>query len=308
MWKKKRKSKITHPNYHTLTLSLNTGLNDDQASVFYAVFEDCALSFASEKKNGGWAFLWTFDHRPDQGDLVRRFDIIADLLSLPSTLFKDYHVEVLPDKDWLLESYRALPAFTLGPFFIYGSHYDGDIPNHLHPLLIEAATAFGSGTHGTTAGCLLALSALKDQGLIPKNILDMGCGSGILAAGAARLWPDAFVYAADNDPESVRVSKTHFALNGLDRIVAFQSDGYAMQSPVWARAPYDLIIANILARPLIDMAQDQTRAMAQGGGLILSGLLIEQEQEVIAAYQTHGLRVIDTSSRDEWSILTLEKL
>jgi len=287
---------------------MNTGLNDDQASVFYAVFEDIALSFASEKTDGGWDFLWTLDHRPEDNEVRRRFAIIADLLSLPSAALVHYKIEPLPDKDWLAESYRALPAFSLGPFFIYGSHHNGAVPYGVLPLLIEAATAFGSGTHGTTAGCLLALSALKDQGVSPRCILDMGCGSGILAAGAARLWPEAKIFAADNDPESVRVSKTHFALNNLDGISAFQSDGYAPESPVWTHAPYDLISANILARPLIDMAAEQARALASKGYLILSGLLEEQAGDVIDAYTPHGLTVLQTLHRDGWAILTLQKL
>ncbi len=173
--------------------------------------------------------------------------------------------------------------------------------------MIEAATAFGSGEHGTTSRCMLAIEHVKQSGFRPRNILDMGCGSGILAACAAKLWPDVTVEAADNDPECVVVTKRHMDSNDIPNVVTYQSEGYEAQSPVWKNAPFDFIIANILAGPLIDMAAEQSKALASGGYLILSGTLKEQAERVEAAYVAHGLTLAGEFPGDEWMTLLMRK-
>src|SRR5688572_6540046 len=116
--RKKRKNKISN-SYHTLSLKIEAGLNNDQTGLVSAVFEDYALSFSCKKDNGAWDFLWTFDHKPDEEELQRRFAIIADLAAIPEQNFKNHTLEELDEnRDWLAESYRALPPFTVGPFFI----------------------------------------------------------------------------------------------------------------------------------------------------------------------------------------------
>jgi ribosomal protein L11 methyltransferase len=228
-------------------------------------------------------------------------------LALPLESIGAMVVEELGDRDWLAESYRALPPFVVGKFYIYGSHYTGPKPGDKIPLLIEAATAFGSGEHGTTSRCMLAIEHVKENGFKPRNILDMGCGSGILAAAAAKLWPDVPVFAADNDPECVIVTNRHLAANGITNVYAYQSEGYDGVSPVWKDAPYDFIIANILARPLIEMAEEQSRALAKGGYLVLSGTLKEQAADVLAAYTPHGLSLTGEFPGEEWMTLLLKK-
>lgn len=270
------------------------------------LFEDTALSFSCKKDKGEWAFLWTFDARPDQDEINAQFEWAGEELGLSPESF-GHLIEELEDRDWLAESYRALPPFTVGSFFIYGSHYDGAKPDEQIPLLIEAATAFGSGEHGTTSCCILAIEHVKSLGTAPRNILDMGCGSGILAAAAAKLWPDLPVFAADNDSECVRVTDRHLALNNITNVHAYQSEGYDAQSPVWKDAPYDFIIANILAGPLIDMAAEQSKALAAGGYLILSGTLREQAERVLAAYTPYGLSLVAEFPGDEWMTLLLRK-
>jgi ribosomal protein L11 methyltransferase len=304
--KTKRTSKISDV-YYTLALTINAGLSADQTGVFSNVFEEYALSFSCKKDGESWEFLWTFDERPEDSELKRRFDIVADLTGIPFADFEKYKIEEFEDRDWLAESYRALPPFTVGSFFIYGSHYTGPKPSEQIPLQIEAATAFGSGEHGTTSCCLLAIEHIKNSGVIPDKILDMGCGSGILAIGAAKLFPDSKIYAADNDPESVRVTDIHKAVNNTAHIDTFRSDGYDSGSPVWDHAPYDFIIANILAGPLIDMAKEQSKALAKNGHLILSGTLKEQADSVIAAYTSHGLRLIQKFPGGEWMTLLMQK-
>jgi len=306
--RKKRTSKIPDL-YYTVTLHIKAGLSDDQTGLFSDVFEEYALSFSckKDKADGGWDFLWTFADRPEDAELDRRFAIIADLCDRTVDEFGDYRVEELEDRDWLAESYRALPPFTVGSFFIYGSHYTGPAPAGQIPLLIEAATAFGSGEHGTTSRCMLAIEHVKQSGFAPRNILDMGCGSGILAIAAAKLWPDVKTYAADNDPECVRVSDIHISANKVTHIETFQSEGYEPRSPVWNFAPYDFIIANILAGPLIKMAAEQSKALAPEGYLILSGTLKEQAEDVMAAYRPHGLSLIAEFPGDEWMTMLMRK-
>lgn len=280
----------------------------EEAGLFSEVYdEEDALSFSSKKDKDGWHFLWTFDYAPDMDDARGKFEAIAKQLAISPRNLGDAVVEELQDRDWLAESYRALPPFTVGGFYIYGSHYTGEKPDDKIPLLIEAATAFGSGEHGTTSRCMLAIEHVKESGFSPRNILDMGCGSGILAAAAAKLWPDVPVHAADNDPECVIVTQRHLESNGIENVIAYQSEGYDEFSPVWDKAPYDFIIANILAGPLIEMAEEQSRALAHGGYLILSGTLQEQAARVLAAYTPHGLGLAGEFPGDEWMTLLLKK-
>lgn len=280
----------------------------DQTGVFNAAFEENALSVSCKKQGAGWDFLLTFDHKPAESQLRAAVHAAAMDAGISPDTAGDLLIEPLDEtRDWLAESYRALAPFSIGPFFIYGSHYQAEIPANLIPLQIDAATAFGSGMHGTTSRCLLALAYLKEQRTAPDKILDMGCGSGILGIAAAKLWPHAATSAADNDPECVRVTIRHMDFNKADKIHAYVSEGYAPESPVWKDAPYNLIIANILAGPLIAMAQDQARAIAEGGYLILSGMLREQAADVAAAYQTEGLETACEFPGDEWMTLLMRK-
>jgi len=280
----------------------------DQASLFSdAYLEEEALSSSFKKDKDGWYFLWTFDHEPDEAEARARFETVLSELTLPAESVEDIYIEELGDRDWLAESYHALPPFAVGGFYIYGSHYTGPKPDDKIPLLIEAATAFGSGEHGTTSRCLLAIEHVKSSGFNPRNILDMGCGSGILAAAAAKLWPDLPVFAADNDPECVRVTNVHLSSNAITNVHSYVSEGYDPGSPVWKDAPYDFIIANILAGPLVDMAEEQSRALADGGYLILSGTLKNQAEWVLGAYTPHGLKLAAEFPGDEWMTLLLQK-
>lgn len=294
--------------YYTLTLTIKAGLDDSQTGFFAAAFgEEGTLSFSAKKDKGQWAFLWTFEGEPDRDDVRQRLEDAAKEAGLSFDVIEDLRIEELEERDWLAESYNALPPFDVGPFFVYGSHYTGPKPDGLIPLLIEAATAFGSGEHGTTSQCMMALAHLKDEGIEPRNIVDMGCGSGILAAAAAKLWPEAQTFAADNDPECVRVSRIHLDINGLENVPAYQSEGFEKQSRVWNDAPYDLVIANILAAPLIEMAEELSKTVASKGHVILSGMLREQADRVAGAYAEHELGVTRKFPKDEWMTLLLQR-
>lgn len=209
----------------------------------------------------------------------------------------------LPQRDWLQENLRSFPPIAAGRFFVHGSHWDGRVPPGTVPLLVDAGTAFGSGEHATTFGCLVALDRLAKRRRFARP-LDMGCGSGILALAMAHLWP-APVLAADIDPESVRVARFNARRNQVAaRIKAVPSDGY--RNPAVTRGrPYDLIVANILARPLCRMAPRLKSHLAPGGVAVLSGLLARQERQVLNAHRAQGLRLLARVAVNGWTTLVV---
>lgn len=232
----------------------------------------------------------------------------ADTLDLKGL---EYFITQLPNEDWTAKSQAGLPPVQAGRFFIHGSHDRDNIPIGIpYPILIDAGMAFGTGHHGTTKGCLLAFEDLVRQPPIltkkpmenyPKNILDLGCGSGVLAIAAAKAL-NVDVLASDIDPDAVSVTKSNAKINGVgDQITAVQADG------VPGGKTYNLIFANILAGPLIALAPSIANALSQGGHVILSGLLDEQASTLIAAYTAQGLSLARRSSLSGWTTLTLQK-
>jgi ribosomal protein L11 methyltransferase len=171
------------------------------------------------------------------------------------------------------------------------------------PIRLDAGQAFGSGEHDSTRGCLLALDRLAGRRRL-KRVLDLGCGAGILAIAAAKCWP-ARILAADNDPIAIAVARGNAERNGVaSRVRCLQSDGY--DSVVLRRSgPFDLILANILAEPLCDMARATARHLAPGGTAVLSGLLDRQADAVVAAHRPWGLRLRETIGRAPWVTLVL---
>lgn len=217
-------------------------------------------------------------------------------------------LDTIADTDWLAASYKQFPAFSVGPFFIYGSHHDGDVPDNSIALEIEAATAFGSGEHGTTKGCLLALLDLKEAGVCPWNILDMGTGSGILGIAAWKLWKTP-VLAVDNDEEAVRVACRHRDVNdvpsGKADMICKAGDGFATAA-VQEKKPFDLVIANILAVTLKEMVFDLKAVSDANGFVILSGILQKQAQEVLDIYGAAGFTLTKRYEIGDWSTLVLQ--
>jgi len=211
--------------------------------------------------------------------------------------------EVLADADWLAMALSGLPPVRAGRFFVHGMHDLGRTPVNAVNLRIEAGAAFGTGHHGTTVGCLLAYDRLlKAHGY--GRVLDVGCGTGILAIAAARCGARAAV-GTDIDPVSVRISRENAVLNQA-RARFVHADGLG-HCAVRQQAPYDLVFANILARPLVSLAQPIRGALRPGGTAILSGLLRSQERMVRAAYLARGFRMIRRIHRDAWATLVLRR-
>ena len=229
-------------------------------------------------------------------------------LALLSAAFgaEPFVVSEVPDQDWVAKVRRELPPVEAGRFFVYGSHDAALLPEGRIGLLIEAAMAFGTGHHGTTLGCLRAYDRLLNDAQRFDNVLDLGCGTAVLAMSAARMGA-ASVLASDIDPVAVEVALANVQANGLEgRVGCVESIGF--DSPVvQAGAPFDLIFANILKVPLIELAPDMAAHLVSGGLAILSGLLIEQADEIVEVYQALGFDLQTREDLGEWSALTLRR-
>ncbi len=218
-----------------------------------------------------------------------------------------FQTEFLESKNWLKENVIKFAPVEVEDFIIYGIHEKDIPPSDKVTLRIYAATAFGS-EHQTTKSCLRAISHLNRLGAAHRNILDMGTGSGILALATAKLWPDAArITAVDIDPEAVAVTRQNARDNHLEKYLTVAvSNGYNSDL-VRNNAPYDIIIANILARPLIEMAPQLNQALAPGGFCILSGFVDDQEDWVIGEHTKLGLKLVELYKLDNWRAVLLEK-
>lgn len=211
--------------------------------------------------------------------------------------------DTLADADWLAMALSGLPPVRAGRFFVYGMHDRGRLPASTVNLRIEAGAAFGTGHHGTTVGCLQAYDRLLKARKFAK-VLDVGAGTGLLAIAAARTGTKLAV-GTDIDKPSVRIAKENAQVNKANARFVHAS---GLSNQLVARnAPYDLVFANILARPLISLAQDIKQALVPGGTVILSGLLRTQERMVKAAYLSRGFKVKSRIHRDAWATLVLQR-
>lgn len=282
-------------------------MGDDAVSV--STFE--VLDEQGRQIGDAWQIDLLCPAKPKTADLSAQLALLAASEGVAEPVFT---VTEVPPTDWVEATYSSFPPIKAGRFWVHGSHDAGLCPPGLFPLCIDAATAFGTGEHATTRGCLIALDALGKQTSISRLVaasgpiatLDVGCGTGVLAMAMARQWPGR-VLATDIDPEAVRVARLTARANGLHlRLQFVEADGVTARS-VTGAAPYAVITANILARPLCAMAHDLTQLLLPGGRLVLSGLLITQIPMVLNVYRGQGLALERAYEIGEWASLVLSR-
>jgi ribosomal protein L11 methyltransferase len=287
----------------TLIASLNLAQQADATRLIEAIGEDDALGYpsaaATEQADQSWTVDVYFEEQPDEAALA---EVLAAVLGAEAGAFV---VSDLPDEDWVAKSLEGLKPVRAGRFLVHGSHDRDKIQPGDIAIEIEAAEAFGTGHHGTTAGCLEEIDRLGQIHDF-KSILDLGTGTGVLAIAIAKAWQKP-VLATDIDPIATRVTAENAALNGVGKLIdAATAEGFG--NPVLAdRAPYDLIVANILAGPLIAMSPEVASHLAPKGTVVLSGLLTAQGPSVAAAYEAEGLTLVRTGEQEGWLTLTLER-
>ncbi|MBC6441356.1 MAG: 50S ribosomal protein L11 methyltransferase [Rhodospirillales bacterium] len=288
----------------TSTWQVSVTLAKEMVAATDTAFEEAgalALTTFELAPDGDWTVTALFDSEPTTEGLQAQ---IAQALGATAAIMP-IAIEEVAERDWIAETVEAFPPIAIGPFWVHGSHAEPPDPDRV-PIMMDAGIAFGSGEHATTEGCMLALAALRDRGFQPSNALDMGCGSGILAIAAVKLH-DCFVLAVDIDPASADFAADAARANGAwQRITAMTGDGYTI-AEVGARAPYDLVLANILANPLIAMAPDLAAVLKPGGVAILSGMLATQADDVQAAHQQVGLTLLERIDLRDWATLSMMK-
>ncbi|KEP68081.1 50S ribosomal protein L11 methyltransferase [Thioclava sp. BHET1] len=253
--------------------------------------------FEIEDGSGRYEVSGYFLEEPD--------DVVLTLLAVAHGA-QPFVISEIPETDWVAHVRRELAPVRAGRFFLYGSHDADKIPEDAVALRIDAAMAFGTGHHGTTSGCLSALDALASEGYHFHNSVDIGCGTAVLAMAAAKLWPEP-VLASDIDPVAVETANANVALNDLaGRVSCVEAAGFHHPA-LEAAAPFDLIFANILKAPLIALAPDMAKNCSESGVVILSGLLNEQAEDVIAAYKAQGFVSKARKEFGEWTTLVMSR-
>ena len=252
-------------------------------------------TFEVEDGSGTWEVGGFFDSKPDEAGLA----LLATMNGA-----KPFAVSKVEDKDWVSQVRRELTPVHAGRFVVFGGHDRDEIPANKIKLEIEAAMAFGTGHHGTTQGCLMALDDLVTRGYVATNVADIGSGTGVLAMGAASVWPCRAI-ASDIDPVAEMTARANVAANGLKHRVATCTAVGFRNEEIRKRAPFDLIFANILANPLKRLAPDMAKHSTSGTVIILSGILNRQALGVEAVYRGHGFNRYAKREIGEWTTLTL---
>ncbi|MEN9409600.1 MAG: hypothetical protein RL216_1574 [Pseudomonadota bacterium] len=254
--------------------------------------------FEIEDDSGLWEVGAYFLEKPDM--------VMLEVIALAFGA-KPFALSELPEIDWVAKVRRELSPVEAGRFFVFGSHDADKVPAGRVALQIEATVAFGTGHHGTTLGCLRAFDRLFEGGFRPARVADIGCGTAVLAMAAAAVLPEALVIASDIDEVAVEVAVANVGINGLaGRVECLEAAGFG-HARLAEAGPFDLVFANILKGPLIELAPDMAAHVAKGGLAILSGLLVVQAEAVTAAYVAAGFALEAREDIGEWSTLVLRR-
>lgn len=262
-----------------------------------------AVSSSARVGDETWCVEGYADAEPDRLSIEAAVNTLATDIGIEAPRIR---FDLEPTIDWLTHNLETFPPVIWGRYWVAGTHVTEPTPHGLVPVRIDAGTAFGSGEHPTTGGCLRIMDRLAKRRRNVTRVLDMGCGSGILGIAAARTW-GATVTASDIDPESVRVTDRHALVNQLSqRVTALVSNGYSA-AEIARRGPYDLIIANILARPLAHLSHALSQHLADGGHAILSGLLTRDGAWMKACHRYHGLYLEEEIEISGWLTMILRR-
>jgi ribosomal protein L11 methyltransferase len=264
-----------------------------------------ALTVFEDKPEGASSqTLWRIEAYFSEPREARVLEAELDLLlGEPAPRFQAADI---PDLNWVALSQAALPPVKASRFTVHGGHDRGRVPQGPNAILIEAGEAFGTAHHATTFGCLIALGQLAATRRF-RRILDLGCGSGVLAIAAARAWPQAAVHGVDIDRQSVVVARENAAVNRVGARIRFTCGPGVSAPAIRNAAPFDLVVANILAEPLVALAPDIRQVAEQGAVVVLSGILVREAPRVLAAYRAQGFALAGHRRYDGWSTLTLVK-
>ncbi len=282
---------------------LSAPLTKDQAyALVDAVMErdDLALTASAHEveETGEWVFEATCDSPPD----LQAFAELARQTLGGAVEFSVAPID--PEVNWVAKSLEGLAPVTAGGFYVYGSHETGPVPHGLTPMKIDAAQAFGTGHHETTTGCLEAIDRVLKRRK-PRYMLDVGTGTGVLAIALAKRTRTT-VLASDIDPIAVQTTAENAEQNGVGKLVVAVEATGLNHSSIMQNAPYDLIVANILAGPLAALAPAMGKVAQKGATIILSGILQHQAQGVINAYARRGMVLSQKLQRKDWTTLILE--
>ena len=270
---------------------------EDLSNFFDEYFDVVAINYTDDGNEEAVGYK-SLDF--DEKDMLKQAEIFG--VKLPK-----YEIEYLESKNWLKENVIKFNSFEVGNFCVFGSHEKTAPQSEKLPVMVYAATAFGS-EHQTTKMCLRAISDIANQGYECNKILDVGTGSGILAIGAAKQWNKAKIMAVDIDAESVEVCRKNAEDNKTDgQIECYLGDGYKL-TEITKLAPYDLILTNIFARPLIAMSVDMAKNLKKGGFGIISGFIDEQLDWVVSEHEKAGLKCKKVYEEDNWRAVILEKI
>ena len=298
---------VANVTLYRVTITLPERVTTREAGHIETVFSELMESLATshlQLADQRWLIEALFDFEPERSVVMAMLDQPLGALGLGDI---ELEIGLLEQRDWLAENRASFPPLHIGRVWIHGSHVEQPAPAGSLPLMVEAAQAFGSGTHPTTEGCLRAMQMIAALSRpAPAKVLDMGCGSAILAMAARKIWPSSWVMAVDNDPIAVRVASANARLNGIapQQMRCVVSAGFARRA-VRQAGPYDVILANILAGPLRRMAPDLAPYLAANGWLILSGILNEQSVAVERACAAHGLRCWTKLRIGDWTVIVM---
>lgn len=252
-------------------------------------------------ENGaGWRVEAYFQERPFADSVAVQLRQSIASADLPPLVPSD-----VPNENWVARSQESLPPVVAGRFTVHGSHDRAAVPRGPNALEIDAGEAFGTAHHATTQGCLEVISTLGRRSRPPRRVLDLGCGSGVLAIAMARILPAARILASDNDAVAIDVARSNAHINGVAGRIKFSVAAGFAGTAHRRSEPFDLIVANILAGPLIGLAPKMARTTRVGAHVVLSGLLVAQSAEVVAAYRARGFAVVGHRRIAGWSTLTL---